>query len=499
MPDSKLNEYIKQSLQAGMSRETIKTNLLANGWQEQEIENTLQFLEAGNTNISANKSKKKKILKGISLVVSIVALVVYFFPAVAGRFSSDIAPIDDSDLRLDVVRIPDVENAYFDLIKIEKVIYSPKDQQTKISDIANGKNWDERFVNELLSRNKDTLQYFKDAAHKPRFQDPIPADPQNISPDAPLPPLNSWRNAARLSSIQAQYLVRQDRDKEAIEEALNSIYVGQELTNSQGSIIQYLVGLAIKRIGLTTLQSVISLSNLDNTELKRYAEKLNDFYDTKGGLISALRAEYKFLNSALDLIIVGMAQEKGTIEVSPAAEELIKSGNISGVKLNFYYFQPNKTKLLIAKYMREKINTLHKSCHEITIIDTTTKDSQRPSIARLYFTENAIGNILTSATKAAFNNTAAQPCDTNALIAATRAMIGIKAFKNDTGSYPTSLNELVPQYLSSIPIDPYDSTSLKYSLEKKIIYSIGSDKQDSGGSTGDDWSKMPDLTFKITF
>jgi len=78
-------------------------------------------------------------------------------------------------------------------------------------------------------------------------------------------------------------------------------------------------------------------------------------------------------------------------------------------------------------------------------------------------------------------------------------MIAIKAFKNETGSYPSSLDDLVPKYLSSIPIDSFDGKSLKYSATKKIIYSVGEDLEDSSGSTGDDWWKMADPTFKINF
>ena len=37
------------------------------------------------------------------------------------------------------------------------------------------------------------------------------------------------------------------------------------------------------------------------------------------------------------------------------------------------------------------------------------------------------------------------------------------------------------------------------SKEKKIIYSVGKDLIDSGGSKGDDWKKMEDPTFKIEF
>jgi hypothetical protein len=50
-----------------------------------------------------------------------------------------------------------------------------------------------------------------------------------------------------------------------------------------------------------------------------------------------------------------------------------------------------------------------------------------------------------------------------------------------------------------LPQDPFDSKPLRYSLSKKIIYSVGPDGQDSGGSSGDNLREMPDPTLQIEF
>ena len=48
-------------------------------------------------------------------------------------------------------------------------------------------------------------------------------------------------------------------------------------------------------------------------------------------------------------------------------------------------------------------------------------------------------------------------------------------------------------------MDPFDGKPIRYSKDKKIIYSVGEDGVDSGGSAGDDWRKMPDPTFSVDF
>jgi hypothetical protein len=57
----------------------------------------------------------------------------------------------------------------------------------------------------------------------------------------------------------------------------------------------------------------------------------------------------------------------------------------------------------------------------------------------------------------------------------------------------------VPKYFTKIPADPFDGKLIKYSPKKKIIYSVGKDLKDSGGSEGKDLRTMKDPTFKIEF
>ena len=49
------------------------------------------------------------------------------------------------------------------------------------------------------------------------------------------------------------------------------------------------------------------------------------------------------------------------------------------------------------------------------------------------------------------------------------------------GELPETLDELVSEYIDSVPIDGYDGKPLRYSKEKKIIYTIGHNLKDTGG------------------
>ncbi len=68
---------------------------------------------------------------------------------------------------------------------------------------------------------------------------------------------------------------------------------------------------------------------------------------------------------------------------------------------------------------------------------------------------------------------------------------------------PTSLTDLMPDYLDAVPIDPYDGQPIKYKIVDAgyIVYSIGEDKTDDDGqekdASGDMYTPGPDIIFTV--
>jgi hypothetical protein len=80
--------------------------------------------------------------------------------------------------------------------------------------------------------------------------------------------------------------------------------------------------------------------------------------------------------------------------------------------------------------------------------------------------------------------------------------IAVERFRLAHGRLPENLNELVPQFLSAVPIDPFDGQPLRYHRLAKgyVIYSIGSDDHDDGGREKPaDWKSSDKTTYDITF
>jgi len=61
--------------------------------------------------------------------------------------------------------------------------------------------------------------------------------------------------------------------------------------------------------------------------------------------------------------------------------------------------------------------------------------------------------------------------------------LAVRLFRMEKGRWPENLDELVPEYLENVPLDPFGLKPLRYKKRegKWIIYSIGPDGKDDGG------------------
>ncbi len=484
------------------SREKTDDDKKNHNLNDQEDTETRQSLNTSPYLIKPKRWRGNKIVLTIAGIIILSIVTLLLIPKFQSLFFKDIAPIDDSDLSLKTITPSDNKflmdptlNAYFDLIKIENPVYMPEGKSSVISDMLAGKTWDNNVAEEIISNNQKSFRYFTEANNKQKFQDINRADPINITTWTYMPPLNNWRNMSKLSAIRALYLTKQGKDKEAMNEALNSVGIGQKIQESQIALIEYLVANSMKVIGLETIQKILTVSKLSSDDLKQYGQDLNKYYKNEDGLISSMKMEYHISQRYIDRVKNNSSEIMSDFMVEGMIEEF-GPDFVNKIKSN-YYFQPNKTKSLIAENTRANISNVSISCNNIKTVEITKQTSEDPE--KLYVGENAVGKILHDISAIDLTSRIIKKCQEDVLIGATQVLIAIKAYKNNTGNYPDSLTDLVPSYLSSVPRDPFDEQILKYSAEKKIVYSIGEDMQDSGGSTGDDWRKMPDITFKINF
>jgi hypothetical protein len=74
----------------------------------------------------------------------------------------------------------------------------------------------------------------------------------------------------------------------------------------------------------------------------------------------------------------------------------------------------------------------------------------------------------------------------------------VERFRIKHGRLPTSLDELVPEFLNAVPDDPFDGRPLRFISDERgcTVYSIGVDGIDDGGVEDSD-RRESDIAFTL--
>ena len=74
--------------------------------------------------------------------------------------------------------------------------------------------------------------------------------------------------------------------------------------------------------------------------------------------------------------------------------------------------------------------------------------------------------------------------DTLAMVQCTTAAVAIERYRGQKGSIPGSLDDILPLYIESIPLDPFTGKPLLYNadVQSYTIYSTGANRADDGGA-----------------
>jgi hypothetical protein len=411
----------------------------------------------------------------VLIIILAIPVTIFALPFILGVITRNIPPIDDADLRLQQVVIAPEENAYYYVVRMGKAFNEEFffKHHKQITAHSNGEIWDEEFVRKLLDANRQSLTYFNKAANRPKFQIPAFKNPEEITMGTKAPLIRNWAKITRINKLKSLYLAKQGQYQAALNQALQSVKLGQKIQEAQIShLIEYSMGILIERIGLNAIQAIIAKTELPPEELKLYIQKLDQFFAGEQGLKNAIKTDYHML-----IRLISDINKKAPIDyidVEGLIEIPFEFKNIIDLRWFGFYFRPNETKLIFAQNTREAIRNIGKLCQNIELKPTKLFRIEDKSLVEKYFTENLVGKALLDVFTVNFYEMFIEiECKQDFFVGSTQILIAVRAYKLDKGALPTSLNKLVPQYLDAIPTDPFNGQPLRYSYKEKIIYSIG--------------------------
>ncbi|MGD9873797.1 MAG: hypothetical protein AB7T27_05960 [Kiritimatiellia bacterium] len=416
----------------------------------------------------------KKILLSVFLVgvIGIVGLIIVM--AIAGR---DIPEPDVSDLMPERTEIAPDQNAYTYFIAATNSLYWPTNK-ILVVDYLDGKSADKSVIQDIITRNDETLRLLDEGIARGAC-----ITPEVTGFDTMLPYLTPWRNMGRLLALKTRHARHSRNFKQATGTCISLLRFGNLIQRDAGCLINYLVGLSVLDLGLTQAQDLARDEGLSGADLKRLSEILDALDPLARGLIKAIKVEYKVADKTIEEFAQG---KYGLNELFYLGEgnpkPILKGNHIPG-----YFFQPNRTKRAFADFYRNVISNASQpygdmSC-DMDIFAREMEAHLETSGATLLMRPNAVGKILCALITPALRSVLERKCRTESGVNATRIIAALNAHQKREGVMPADLQALVPEYLPSVPVDPFDGKPMRYSAANGIVYSVGSDLMDSGGST----------------
>jgi hypothetical protein len=411
----------------------------------------------------------KKFLLSFGILLAAVGAGLIAVITIASR---DIPPPDVADLAVVRPNVLPEDNAYTYFVAATNSVYWPTNS-TVVKAYLEGTHAADDVLAEIIEKNEESLGLLKRGAECPRCITPEVTGIYDqffyVSP---------WLNMGRVLAAKTKMERLANRYSDATDTCLTLLQVGNLVQADGEVIIHYLVGMTILNMGLAQAQDLARDNGASLDDLKRLDVGLRNLGPFAPGLERAIKGEFKISVHTIDQIRDG----KFGIEALGELSDGNLPSRFRGRQALRYFFQPNKTKQLFAAQFRAMLHNAPLRYADMQWADVEEALGLNAGRIRRLAQPNSVGRLLCGLLIPALQGAFERKCRAECDVAATRILIACNAYRSKEGRLPANLQLLVPDYLESIPVDPYDGKPFRYNPSAGVIYSVGKDLKDSGGS-----------------
>ena len=384
--------------------------------------------------------------------------------------------------------IPDEENGalvYRQAFKLKRDLENKYKTQWQYVPYEGSKVWEEvpeeekETVRNLLLYNSDFQRFYQvlERASSMKCQFLARKDYEKGAALL-LPHLRILRSCCRLLSAKAKLQGEKGAIDEALDTCLTSLKIDRSLSN-EPLLISQLVRNALGQISLAALENVL--------------EKGEGSEDLYQALIEEISNERKLQITYLGLLgertVFGMQElrrlrksgaEMRAEERKKVLEKLFELQKKQAKDLEEAFFESPETfldnqELCYLRTMAKMISLSEEPYWQVMQkLEVFEKEVQKLPKEKA---------ILTQAIVPALNRAYYQEAKLDALLGVGELALACHVYKAKYGDYPSSLKELTPGILSSLPLDPFTGKNYIFRRERKgfTVYSVGANLKDDGG------------------
>ncbi len=270
----------------------------------------------------------------------------------------------------------------------------------------------------------------------------------------PMPYLAQWRALARMMTMEANMYGSQGDYTLAFEQYLMLVEFGNESANG-GSAINGLVGYVIRNESIKALRDALTSQALSAED---YVGLIEDLFALDDETFAVIVGEMENMTLWLD------ATEDAMQELLQVSAEL---GN----------------PLDVSKYSEEELAMLWQEFLGHIEVPLAYAEMPYYEIRTIEFDASYAENPFSRLMLPAYDKMAAATANTKAEVLGTALVAAIEWYRSDQGVYPSSLSQLSPKYIPTVPADPFTGASFVFDSDESgyVLYSTGRDMTDDGG------------------
>ncbi|MDG2207026.1 MAG: hypothetical protein P8K78_03895 [Pirellulales bacterium] len=342
--------------------------------------------------------------------------------------------------------------------------------------------------------NQRPLDLLVAASRRPRYYSPPPQildGTDDMQMALFLPSLNWAREAARGLSIRAMWHLHEGRPDEAWEDIIALYRMARHLASGE-TLVHLIVGITIENIAHQASRAFLSSGDLTAEQARRAERDLASL--PNWSMVNAMNRMERLL--FLDTIIYLATEVPNVGDLlygMDGNDAILTALHFTAIDWNFVLREGNRWyDRLVAAAQLPSPSARQAAFSQIdTDLDQLNQTLQRPAAVAwgvishrrrseimaavlLEYFISAIGSCQSAADRANMN------------LELMRVAAALSVFRTENGHYPEKLDDLVPQFIASLPIDIFSEKPPIYRPDDDragyVLYSVGQNGVDDGGT-----------------
>ena len=392
--------------------------------------------------------KKKIVFAAIAAMVGAVALYV-------GVNSIDANPPDVSAFTTTSEIPADEDNAWCGFVAATNAVKRSVDPLV----------WDKLSPDEidaLVAENADALAIFHDATLRTKWYDPTARREGAFC----MFPVGDFARMIRLYNAKAERNIARGEIGAAVDGVRDFLALNRTMHADAESLVCWLVADGAHGMATKLAAQIVASGKVSDEELHRLLDLLSasDSATRRAGIRQAVNNEFAYwFTDALRIF-----------------EAEVYSTRKSGILLRYVY-QPARTKAQYARFLA-KARELLLHDYDTGAWEDLEKEINAATASPLgRLAPNYGGRAIVLNVMPAWNGFAMKVARGEFGLSAAKVVVAAELYRRKTGHRPESLDALVPEFLPSVPTDPFDhGAALKYDAVRGIVWTVGADRTFNG-------------------